>query len=135
MQHLIVIILLLGSVMACATALRMPHRASFVASSNKEQQQRVGGVAGRRENKAEIMQAGLFVGPQVAFVATLVGGLIAYIAANIDDISAKQKIATDAAMKEQATNIASAQSKQQEAIRKAQESQKNAIEAARKNIR
>ena len=128
-------VLLLLGVMICASALRMPQRASFVASTSKEQQQRIGGMAGRRENKASIMQAGLFVGPQVAFVATLVGGLIAYIAANIDDISAKQKIATDAAMKEQAANVKSAQSKQQEAIRKAQESQAKAIEAARKNIR
>jgi len=87
-------------------------------------------LPGRRARKEEIMQAGMFVGPQIAFVATIVGAFVAYIAANLDDIKAKQKIATDEAMAQQSSSIRSAMSKQDEAIRLAKESQAKALRSA-----
>ena len=89
-------------------------------------------IPGTRQGKLEIMEAGMFVGPQIAFVTAIVGAFICYIAANIDDIKIKQKVATDAAMAQQSTDIKDAMSKQQESIKKARESQERAIAEARK---
>jgi len=89
-------------------------------------------IPGTRQGKLGVMQAGMFVGPQIAFVTAIVGAFICYIAANIDDIKIKQKVATDAAMAQQSTDIKDAMSKQQESIKKARESQERAIAEARK---
>lgn len=90
------------------------------------------GLVGRRDNKANLMEAAMFIGPSSAFVVGIVAAFIAYIGANFEEIKAKQKVATDAAMAEQSKNINSAMSKQAAAIKEAKESQERAIAQARK---
>lgn len=90
------------------------------------------GLAGKRENKANLMEAAMFIGPSSVFVVGIVAAFIAYIGANLEEIKAKQKVVTDAAIAEQSKSINSAMSKQAAAIKEAKESQERAIAQARK---
>lgn len=120
-------LLCLVALAGCVSSLVPAHRFSLISRTrplvNKETSENIAPAGQTREAKKTVFVANMLIGPQLFFVATIVGSIIAYIGANIEEIKMKQQGAVDKAMLQQKTDINAAQEGQKAAIKKAQEQQ------------